>query len=88
MSDAVKHFMQKTDWMKTVVGVTVLFVFTFQCIFLAKWEIPERNENAFHILFGIVDFSMSNLLQYYFGSSKGSQDKQEIIKAQNEKINS
>jgi hypothetical protein len=88
MIEFLKEFASKTDWMKTGTGLTVLFVFSFQAYFLGFHEIPKGNEPVFHILFGIIDTSMVGLVQYYFGSSKGSQDKQEIIKSQNEKLNS
>lgn len=87
MENFIKLFLAKTDWMKTATGITVLCVFSFQAYFLGFHEVPKGNEPVFHILFGIIDTSMVGLVQYYFGSSKGSQDKQEIIKQQNEKIN-
>ncbi len=87
MKDFVQAFIAKTDWMKTLTGVTVLCVFAFQAYFLGFHEIPKGNEPVFHILFGIIDTAMVGLVQYYFGSSKGSQDKQEIIKRQQEQQN-
>lgn len=87
MKEFIQGFVAKTDWMKTCTGLTVLFVFAFQAYFLGFHEVPKGNEPVFHILFGIIDTSMVGIVQYYFGSSKGSQDKQEIIKQQNEKLN-
>lgn len=83
----MEFIMSKTDWMKTATGATVLCVFAFQAYFLGFHEVPKGNEAIFHILFGIIDTSMISLVNYYFGSSKGSQDKQKIIDKQNEKIN-
>jgi hypothetical protein len=87
MEDFFKAMIAKTDWMKTLTGVTVLFVFTFQAYFLGFHEIPKGNEPVFHILFGIIDTAMVGLIQYYFGSSKGSQDKQRTIDKMNDEKN-
>lgn len=80
-------FLDKTDWMKTLAGVTILVAFLFQVYFLAFHTIPEGNEPMFHTIFGMIDVNMVTLFQYYFGSSKGSQDKQKTIDKQNEKVN-
>lgn len=87
MKDLIQLFIAKTNWMKTMIGVGMLVVFMFQAYFLAYHEIPEGNEGMFHVLFGIIDTSMVTLFQYYFGSSKGSQDKQETIAKQAEQNN-
>jgi len=45
----------------------------------------ENREPLIHVL-GTLDGVISMLVGYYFGSSKGSHDKNEVIKKQAEKI--
>jgi len=46
-------------------------------------EIPEGNRDAIMILFGVVAGQFANVIGYFFGSSKGSSDKNEIMKSGN-----
>ncbi len=67
------------DYMTYIVGGLVLLVFSFQVLFLAFKTIPEGNEKMFYYLMGIVDTAVVSIVSYYFGSSKGSKDKQQTI---------
>ena len=82
MKDFVLGFVAKTDWMKTLVGVAVILIYFAIVRSLIYNTIPvENREPLIHVL-GTFDGVFSMLVGYYFGSSKGSQDKQEMIKQQ------
>lgn len=84
MIEFIKGFITKTDWMKTFVGITVMSVFVFQAVWIIVRPIPEENREIVHFMLGEVVGMALTLPQYYFGSSKGSQEKTEIIRKQNE----
>lgn len=84
MVEFIKGFITKTDWMKTFVGITVMGVFVFQAVWIILRPIPEENKEIVHFMLGEVVGMALTLPQYYFGSSKGSQEKTEIIRKQNE----
>jgi uncharacterized membrane protein len=86
MKDFISLMVHKTDWMKTFVGVTVMAVFVFQAVWIIVRPVPEENREIVHFMLGEVVGMALTLPQYYFGSSKGSQEKTQIIKEQNEKI--
>lgn len=87
-----KLFISKTDWMKTIVGITFLSVFSFTVVYILKYAVPESNKEIAHFMMGEISGVALTIASYYFGSSKGSQDKTDIIKDQtkaaNEKNNS
>lgn len=41
---------------------------------------PEINKDALLILLGVLAGSFSNVVGYFFGSSKGSSDKNDFLK--------
>ncbi len=86
-----KWFVAKTDWMKTIVGLVFLLVFSFTVVYVLKKPVPEGNKEIVHFMMGEISGVALTIASYYFGSSKGSQEKTEIIKDQhkaaNEKVN-
>jgi hypothetical protein len=88
MKEVLKTILLRADLMKIFSGLTILIIFGVQALYLLKYEIPEGNRDIIHILFGTIDGSVITILSFYYGSSKGSQEKTEIIKQQNEKVNS
>lgn len=87
MIDLLKLFLAKTDWMKTVIGISVMLIYYMIVRSLIIASIPTENREAIIHVLGTLDGVISMLVGYYFGSSKGSQEKTEIIKQQNEKSN-
>ncbi len=69
----------KTDWMKTFVGLSVIAIFGTQALYMLKYEIPEANKEIVHFMLGTMDGSLLTIIAYYFGSSKGSQEKQRTL---------
>jgi hypothetical protein len=88
MKEVLKSLVTKADWMRTFVGWTVMGMFCFTVIYVLVRPVPEGNKEIAHLIAGEVIGAGITMLNFYFGSSKGSQDKNEIIKSQNEKINS
>lgn len=87
MKDIINFLVAKTDWMKTFVGIVIITVFSSVVLYIMKYEIPEGNREIAHFMLGEVSGVALSIATYYFGSSKGSHDKTQIIKDQNEKLN-
>lgn len=87
MKEILFDYLKKVDLMKTLTGITVLMVFAFMVYRVMNSELPEGNrEIVIHVL-GIMEGIVLMVVGFYYGSSKGSQDKNSIIKQQNETIN-
>lgn len=71
--------LEKMDITKTIVCLSVVTTFCFQAYVLAYVEIPLNNEKIFTHFMGIVDASMGFIVGYYFGTSKSSAKKTELI---------
>jgi predicted CDP-diglyceride synthetase/phosphatidate cytidylyltransferase len=41
---------------------------------------PENNKDALLIVLGVLASQFANVVQYFFGSSKGSADKTDLMK--------
>lgn len=87
MKELLNLILLKTDWMKTFVGVVLITVFSLCVVYLMKYSIPEGNREIAHFMLGEISGVVLAIATYYFGSSKGSQEKTQIIKEQNEKLN-
>jgi hypothetical protein len=87
MVELIKYMLSKADWMKTVVGLAFIGIFSFMVYMIFEYELSETKENIIIHILGIIEGMLLTIGNYYFGSSKGSQEKTEIIKQQNEKIN-
>lgn len=77
--------MVKTDWMKTFVGISFTLLFMFSVNYILMSPIPDANREIAHFIAGEVSGVALTIATYYYGSSKGSQEKTEMIKKQNEK---
>ena len=49
---------------------------------LVRTEIPNENKDLLNILIGGFIAAFTSVIQYFFGSSKGSADKNDFIKNQ------
>lgn len=85
MRDVITKIFEKMDWMKTFVGVSFVSIFIYMVVYVLKSDIPKDNSEIAHFIAGEVSGAALAIANFYFGSSKGSQEKQEIIKQQNEK---
>jgi hypothetical protein len=79
MKELFALFLAKTDWMKTFVGISMIGVFSFLVYAIIYVPLPDSaKEIIIHVL-GIMEGAVIGIVTYYYGSSKGSQQKQEII---------
>lgn len=82
--ETVEFVIGRVDWIKTIVCLGVVAVFCFTSWTLAYVNIPDHNRDVFNHFTGTIDAALMLIVGYYFGSSKGSQKKDETIKAQAE----
>jgi membrane protein CcdC involved in cytochrome C biogenesis len=79
MKELLKDYLDKVDIMKSIVGLTILIVFSVLVMKVIHEEIPDNNrEIVIHIL-GIVEGALMALVTFYYGSSKGSQKKDQLL---------
>ena len=80
------QFMQanggKRDWIQGGLVISTMLLVFASLFYLAFYEIPKSNERVFDmILGGVIVAGSQNIYAYFFGSSKGSRIKDEIIKS-------
>jgi len=68
----------KTDWLMYAAGITALSSFILMVIAVIFVKDMQSN-SLFHQLMGIIEGVALTLFSYYFGSSKGSKDKSEML---------
>lgn len=71
------------DIMMMVAGGVALFAFLLVLITVLFVDIPDDNEKLVYHVLGITEGVAISVFTYYFGSSKGSADKQKKIEKQN-----
>jgi hypothetical protein len=67
------------DWSQIFVGAIVMASFVFLQYVLVYQNIPKENREIFLHLVGMIDTAAGLVIGYYFGSSKGSRDKDKLI---------
>jgi len=70
-----------TDWMMYVAGLVGLGLFVFIVVSVVFMPMLADNKLLIHVL-GIIEGVCTSIFFYYFGSSKGSSDKNALIKNQ------
>ena len=68
------------DWAMFVLAALIIIGFFGVLIMLVFHEIPDKNKDALNLILGALIASFSALVSYFFGSSKGSSDKNELLK--------
>lgn len=72
----------KTLWQQifqyTLAGLVAVGLYWITYLLIIK-AAPEANLDALLILLGVLAAAFSNVIGYFFGSSKGSADKNELI---------
>ena len=71
--------MGKVDWMQRIVGILGLTMLGFNLYAVVFLVIPEQNEMLFTHFMGIIEGVALSIFSYYFGSSKGSSDKTNLL---------
>jgi uncharacterized BrkB/YihY/UPF0761 family membrane protein len=74
--------MEKTlkEILMYVLGGIIVIGFFVLLFMMLYWGIPEGNKTMFDILVGALVGSFTTIVGYFYGSSKGSADKNELIK--------
>ena len=71
--------MKVQDAIALIVAVGILGVLLFLVWALTYVAIPEANSNAVTVLLGAVAANVGAVVNYYFGSSSGSAQKNQLL---------
>ena len=75
-----EHFRNiKVDTIKTSVSFAIIISFLMIVYALIYKVIPIENKEALIHVLGIIEGALISIVSFYFGSSKGSQQKQDVI---------
>jgi amino acid transporter len=67
------------DYFQIVLGVLVITGFFLLLIILVLSAIPKENEGLLNLVIGALIGSFVTVVNYFFGSSKGSAEKTELL---------
>lgn len=70
---------QTKDWTPRILASGVTVGFFSLLFYLLKWAPPEGNKDVLNILFGSLGTAWIAVMNYYFGSSSGSQSKTDLL---------
>lgn len=82
MKNTFKELFAKLDIMQFMVASVFLFIFVNIVNALIYRNIPEANSKILVHVLGIVEGVLMTIATYYYGSSKGSAKKTEMIDKQ------
>ncbi len=77
--ELIKKLLEKVDVLRFMTAVTVMGAFFLITNALIYQEIPEANKEILIHLLGIVEGAVMTIVGYEFGSSKGSQQKNDLL---------
>lgn len=79
--------MEKTKeiYMYLLGALVVLSMFSI-IAFLVFYEIPSPNKELLYMLLGVLAAKFSDVIGYFYGSSKGSADKTNLMKSPLDKV--
>lgn len=69
----------KKDYFLYITAWAVLAMFFILTAVLMFFPLPEASSQAVFMLFGALASGFGTVLQYFFGSSKGSSDKTKML---------
>lgn len=67
------------DWFQYGLGAIFIVGYFVVLMFLLTKSVPAENATLVNVLFGILSASVGAIVGYFFGSSKGSSDKNDLI---------
>jgi CDP-diglyceride synthetase len=67
-------------------GALIVIGFFLVLLVVFRTEMPEKNKDIGLLVVGALVAKFSDVVSYFFGSSKGSADKTEIINNQKNEI--
>lgn len=68
------------NWPLYVLASIIVIGFFALMIILMKYTVPAGSRDVAYMLFGSLAAAFGAVVNYFFGSSKGSADKTEILK--------
>jgi len=72
--------MKSKDLFQYILGGLIVAGFFLLLYLLVGSEVPEINKDLLNLVVGALIGSFSTVVGYFYGSSKGSADKNEMIK--------
>jgi hypothetical protein len=69
----------RRDYQLYVLAWLVVLGFGGLCAILMRWPVPEGSSQVVYMLFGSLASGFTLVLQYFFGSSRSSQDKTQLL---------
>lgn len=79
IKDAMLSQLKAKNTLMLITGLCILGAFLYLIYSVVNKPIFEANRDAFNILLGAVMGSSATLVTFYFGSSKSSSDKNELL---------
>jgi len=76
--------MNNKDLYQNILGTAIGVILVVMLYLLFTVTIPQDNMNILLLIIGALISSFTTVVQYYFGSSKGSADKDKIIRNKEE----
>jgi hypothetical protein len=70
------------DIFQYVLGGTIVVGFFVLLYLLVKNEVPTANNDLLNLIVGALIGSFATIVSYFFGSSKGSAEKTELLNKQ------
>lgn len=61
-------------------GAMIIIGFFWLLILLVKSQVPVENKDLLNLIVGALIGSFATIVGYFYGSSKGSADKNEMLK--------
>ena len=72
------------DLYQNILGTAIGVILVIMLALLFTIDIPQNNINVLLLIIGALISSFTTVVQYYFGSSKGSADKDKIMRNKEE----
>ena len=67
------------DIFQYVLGALIVLGFFILLYLLVRAEVPERNKDLLNLIVGALIGSFATVVGYFYGSSKGSAEKNEML---------
>lgn len=71
--------MSRSDVTRTTLAAIVLLAFNLSLAALFRFEVPETNRDMVIYMLGQLSGMATTALAFYFGTSRSSQEKNEVI---------